>query len=450
MEFDIIGQKAGALGEKINPNFGNPGVGNEVTNSTNNRSMGQDDDVAAQGQSILPNSASFLADGGGGKLEYPSDVSGNPAYTATVKFQVLEYTTSTPGKTQKKLISGTTDNIKSSDTAKPKVEDAPGIDAFGGYGTTAYDNNTFANDAGASTFAGDASDFAPGSASSKQSDFSDFSGVNMQKTKQDVIKESAAVTESGSIQNVKLGFFPKPNSPTILMYYPLSQAFLDGVSYGDAELGALGGTAQAATEGGTGVGDAVMNQLTGSLSQIGNTILRGELNLSTVAKTAAARLTASRTLGKIPLGLGAAATLANRITINPNVRKLFNGVAVREFAFTFKFIATSPGEAETVQKIIKLFRKELYPKAFRVSVGGAASVALGYNFPNAFKIKFQFKGSENHNIPKILPCYLRTAGHTINGTGGSFRNDGKPNEIDLTLSFVEHRALDQKDIEEGF
>jgi hypothetical protein len=449
MEFDIISQKAGALGEKIKPDFGNPGVGNEIS-STNSRVMGLDDDVMAQGQSLLPNLPSFLADGGGGKLEYPIDVSGNPAYAATVRFQILEYTTSTPGKTQKKLISGTTDNIKSQEITKPKVEDDPGIDAFGGLGTSAYDTNTFANDAGASTFAGDASDFAPGVQSFKQSDFSDFSGVNMHKAKQDAVKENAAVTASGGEQNIKLGFFPKPNSPTILMYYPLSQAFLDGVSYGDAELGSLGGTAQTATEAGTGAGAAVMNQLGNTFSQIAGTILRGELNLSTIAKTEAARLTASRTLGKLPLGLGAAATLANRISINPNVRKLFNGVAVREFAFTFKFIATSPGEAETVQKIIKLFRKELYPKAFRVSVGSEASVALGYNFPNAFKIKFQFKGSENHNIPKILPCYLRTASHTINGTGGSFRNDGKPNEIDLSLSFVEHRALDQKDIEEGY
>ena len=101
MEFDIISQKAGALGEKIKPDFGNQGVGNEIS-STNSRVMGMDDDVMAQGQSLLPNLPSFLADGGGGKLEYPIDVSGNPAYAATVRFQVLGYTTATPGKTQKK------------------------------------------------------------------------------------------------------------------------------------------------------------------------------------------------------------------------------------------------------------------------------------------------------------------------------------------------------------
>ena len=70
--------------------------------------------------------------------------------------------------------------------------------------------------------------------------------------------------------------------------------------------------------------------------------------------------------------------------------------------------------------------------------------------PNAFKISFHFKGAENKNIPKILPCYLRSVGHTINPTGGGFRNDGKPNEIDLTLTFSEYRALQSQDIEKGY
>ena len=53
-------------------------------------------------------------------------------------------------------------------------------------------------------------------------------------------------------------------------------------------------------------------------------------------------------------------------------------------------------------------------------------------------------------MPKILPAYLRNISHTINPTGGSFRNDGKPNEIDLTLNFVEHKTIDAFDVEEGY
>ena len=85
-----------------------------------------------------------------------------------------------------------------------------------------------------------------------------------------------------------------------------------------------------------------------------------------------------------------------------------------------------------------------------MQIGDATNVALGYNFPNAFKITFHFKGAQNLNIPIILPCYLRTVSHKINHTGGGFRNDGKPNEIDLTLTFSEFRALTSQDIEKGY
>ena len=47
-------------------------------------------------------------------------------------------------------------------------------------------------------------------------------------------------------------------------------------------------------------------------------------------------------------------------------------------------------------------------------------------------------------------CYLRNVSTTINPTGGTFRRDGQPNEIDLTLSFVEYRTLNKKDIKDGF
>ena len=114
-------------------------------------------------------------------------------------------------------------------------------------------------------------------------------------------------------------------------------------------------------------------------------------------------------------------------------------------------IATSPQEGRVIQDIIKLFRTELYPEAFNVPIGKSnVEAKLGFNFPNAFKIRFNFKGVENQNLPKFKECYLRTMSHTINPTGGGFKVDGKPNEIDLTLSFVENQTLDKDDIKAGF
>ena len=139
------------------------------------------------------------------------------------------------------------------------------------------------------------------------------------------------------------------------------------------------------------------------------------------------------------------------MTVNPNIRTLFQGVNVREFTFQFKLIPTSPQEARNIQDIIKLFRTELYPKAFDVPIGQlGVDAKLGFNFPNAFKIRFQFKGVENQNLPQIKECFLRNISTTINPTGGGFQVDGKPNEIDMTLQFVENQTLDKDDIEAGF
>ena len=135
--------------------------------------------------------------------------------------------------------------------------------------------------------------------------------------------------------------------------------------------------------------------------------------------------------------------------MNPNVRAIFRGVNIREFQFQFKLIATSPDEAKTIQKIIKHFRKELYPKGFPATFG-TASADIGYHFPNAFKITFKFQGRRNKNLPKIKPCYLRSFSTTINPTGGSFRNDGQPNEIDISMAFVEHETLKSLDVKKGF
>ena len=91
------------------------------------------------------------------------------------------------------------------------------------------------------------------------------------------------------------------------------------------------------------------------------------------------------------------------VTTNPNTRVLFKSVALREFAFAFKFIATSPAEAEEIKEIIKLFRTELYPENINLTVGNS-EVSIGYKFPNKFQINVEYDGDEI--ATRIKPCYL--------------------------------------------
>ncbi len=52
--------------------------------------------------------------------------------------------------------------------------------------------------------------------------------------------------------------------------------------------------------------------------------------------------------------------------------------------------------------------------------------------------------------PKILPCYLTSVNTVINPRSASFFSDGKANEVQLSMSFQEERALDATDVRGGY
>ena len=70
----------------------------------------------------------------------------------------------------------------------------------------------------------------------------------------------------------------------------------------------------------------------------------------------------------------------------------------------------------------------------------------------------QFKRQEEQIIfedsvnigPKMKSCYLTNVTTNFNPTTMTFHDDGKPVEIDLSLSFTEQITLNRKDIEEGY
>lgn len=247
-----------------------------------------------------------------------------------------------------------------------------------------------------------------------------------------------------------LSFQPVTEAPIVDMYFPLTLQYVDTAAYdGNAELGFFGASAAAAAEAGAGILGSTLGALVDGTTNVFD-IFRGNSKLG----EAATRLSAARGINAIgslgATGIRNALTLQNRVVVNPNVRALFRGVALREFTFQFKMIAESAAEAETVRQIVKHFRKEMYPDSFSANIANGVSADLGYKFPNVFKITFKYRGSENKKLPQIKYCYLRNVSHSINPTGGTFRRDGQANEIDLTLSFIEYKTLTRKDIDEGF
>ena len=228
--------------------------------------------------------------------------------------------------------------------------------------------------------------------------------------------------------------------------------FSDNVAYETANLGVIGGGLETALGG--------KNPFAGAT--------KGDGSFMTAATAIAAQAVAKRSgtilgaiagdrFGKSALGgavlgsgateaLGDAVKSATRIASTPNQRTLFKEVSLRQFAFTFKMIATSAAEADQIKNIVKFFRQELYPEKITL---GENKVPIGYKFPNVFQIdvKNQFGRDAAH---KIQRCYLRDVQTSYNATGNGLLTDGNFIEVDISLSFQEVSALDKNKVRDEF
>lgn len=229
--------------------------------------------------------------------------------------------------------------------------------------------------------------------------------------------------------------------PTVSLYLPAGLAYRDNVTYENFDLGAAG----AAMEGGLGFAESMFSGIGSFVS-----------NLSGGGGADVARLAGIQLSGQAKSFAGelqAAQKLSGGLTLNPNTRVLFKQPNIREFSFAFKFICRSAAEKQTVNKIIKFFRTELYPEDIQASVGNT-SISLGYRFPKKFKMKFDYKGKRldgpEGELHSIKPCYLRDVSTTYNASQMAMHSDGSFLEVDMTLNFQETRALTRADIEAGF
>ena len=224
----------------------------------------------------------------------------------------------------------------------------------------------------------------------------------------------------------------------VSLYLPVGLQYRDNVAYENMDLGGMG----AGVESGLKSGSGAVNALIDGGFKTFQAALAGSANKD-AAKVATVKLASA-----LPDEISGAFRSAAGVTSNPNTRVLFKSVGLREFAFAFKFIATSPKEATEIKEIIKLFRTELYPENINMPVAGS-NISIGYRFPNKFQIEVEYNGEQV--ATKIKPCYLRDVGVTYNNTAMAMHSDGNFSEIEMTLSFQETRTLNRKDVEEdGF
>lgn len=237
----------------------------------------------------------------------------------------------------------------------------------------------------------------------------------------------------------------------ITLYLPTSLVFNDGLTYDTPSLGVTGGAAMSAAASGGQALSVLSNSMEKGLKSVMDAVM-GNYENGDIA-----RLGMTRLLSKTG-AIGEGASIAAGVTLNPNVRTSFKGVALREFSFQFKFIPKSNEESLIVEKLIKRFRYAAYPESINadpdasfenVSLG---NIALGYKFPDLFDIKVNYmtESGEVRIGNKFQKCFLKGITSNYNPSTMAFHKDGKPVEIDLTLNFVEEKTLDRRAISEGY
>ena len=254
----------------------------------------------------------------------------------------------------------------------------------------------------------------------------------------------AYATRTGSPRDPALLYRPLATGP-VKLYLPQAIQITDGVQVGPIDLGVAGAGVEAALSAGrTRPGEIAQQALAGADITSIVDIFKNRNLTGTAGAFTAQRV--ARAAGFE--GVAGAISRGTSVQVNPNTRSLFRAVNLREFSFTFKMIATSQAEAESIKAIIKFFREELYPEEIPLSVGPVTG-ALAYRMPNLFDIKFLYKNNQEI-ATKLKPTYLRNFSATYNPSGMGIHDDGNFLETDITMSFVEDTTLSRQNVNEGY
>ena len=243
------------------------------------------------------------------------------------------------------------------------------------------------------------------------------------------------------------------SSGQCILYMPEALSFNDQINYDNANLGIAGMAAMKLTQ-----------ISSSSAAAFAADPARRQASMANIQQQAANAFKARDQLGTNVVGLmrdnaaplasllaqsfpseavSAGVALGSGITANPHKRSVFRDVSIRNFGFSFMLSPASKAESEVIEGIVDFFRENAYPDL--IGTGGYA-----YTFPNYFEITFKYRNADMTQPPRILKSYLQSVNTVFNPRSSSFFNDGKFNETQISLGFIEERPLDKTDVQEGF
>lgn len=149
---------------------------------------------------------------------------------------------------------------------------------------------------------------------------------------------------------------------------------------------------------------------------------------------------------KLPGALGVnipdVVSASAKVTLNPFKEVLFEAIDFRTFNFKYRFLPKSEYEVNKVEEIIKRFKFHMHPDL--------STNKLFFIYPSEFEIMYMFRNEQNTYFHKFKPCVLENMEITYGGDQFSSFSDGRPTEVNMTLTFRETEILTKKQIKEGY
>lgn len=231
---------------------------------------------------------------------------------------------------------------------------------------------------------------------------------------------------------------------SIQLYLPNQLIFGDAAEYTNVDLGIVGGAVALGlknNDSGSALAKALLQNTLPSLDSLYDAAVNG-------LQSETAQVAALRVASKLGQGVQGAVETETGVTLNPNRRSTFRGIGLRRFSFNFQLVPTSAQEAHMIKVIVAFLREQLYPETAG-NIGSLEGVSAAFKFPSKFKIKLLY-GDRSSGVTRvgtgILPSFLERMSVTYNPNAMAFHTDGNPQETQITLSFLEERALTKSDI----
>ena len=193
------------------------------------------------------------------------------------------------------------------------------------------------------------------------------------------------------------------------------------------------GGALASKEGRAGIVDSV----TGALGDV--------LDIDSAQAGRAAAYLMRNTIGKLGGDIARTIDMVTGATVNPKEALAFEGVDLKSHSFSWELYPSNRAETETIDKIVKLFKKNALPETSDLIPGLFEQTFLKY--PSTVEIKLV--GTNPKYFPRYKPCMIKSVNVSYENAAGTVPiiQGGVPGSVTLSVELQEMTAHTRDDVD---